>query len=656
MSLQEHLDNRNIWQINTIEKIKQQLLNSKIHEINMNRSEKVVAIYGRPQIGKTTLILNLLGISDKYIDIVYNDIRAGIIKGNSSTSTSTLYRQSQSDNYSIKFDKISSLDLDTKAFSKEEFIKEIQNIRQKVENNELDDGVLHIYIPKKYFSEDSIEHSNISILDLPGDGSNNKNEHIHVDREIKKYLDLASCIIIACPADEIQSLENLEDKNRIDKSWKEQKNRYILVITVAYTQGSVKSYFRKALSERSKTFLEFISENYKEQINKVLPMIDIEYFPIDIGDSLDSLLKNELNDDKDKKEVNDTVNKFLIDIRNAIQSKKGNTLKSCIEQLKIGIKNDLEDMKIEYERQTQDLEKEIIKNNNKMNKIEREIEIIKEKIDNEKNFYDEYIKLRTARVSVSYISFYNKVKENIETEYSHKNSGKIDKKKTDNIIEDCEKQLKYFTKKYISSYEKELCSFKDNSLIKYKCNISSDINDKCIDKIFNEIDNDNQTIAKIKKNIEITGLINLFKKKSVWEVNDIIENEFKTYSEKLKKIVRTDQELVLEKYRTQFVTYQKSLTVYNNHEKEKDKIPIKIQEIKINIEEYNNKIATVEENIREENKKLSNYLEVAKKEYTKHKNFIMKKIDDKNTNLNDRIEFLIYLGLIEMDYNQVSEI
>ena len=55
-------------------------------------------------------------------------------------------------------------------------------------------------------------------------------------------------------------------------------------------------------------------------------------------------------------------------------------------------------------------------------------------------------------------------------------------------------------------------------------------------------------------------------------------------------------------------------------------------------------------------KKLSNYLEVAKKEYTKHKNFIMKKIDDKNTNLNDRIEFLIYLGLIEMDYNQVSEI
>lgn len=109
-------------------------------------------------------------------------------------------------------------------------------------------------------------------------------------------------------------------------------------------------------------------------------MIDIEYFPIDIGDSLDSLLKNELNDDKDKKEVNDTVNKFLIDIRNAIQSKKRKYFKSCIEQLKIGIKNDLEDMKIEYERQTQDLEKEIIKNNNKMNKIEREIEIIKEKL------------------------------------------------------------------------------------------------------------------------------------------------------------------------------------------------------------------------------------------------------------------------------------
>ena len=92
MTLEKYLDDRETWQNNTIEEIKKKVIYKPKSLKNSRVGEKLVAIYGPPQIGKTTLILCLIGIAPEFQKKVYNDIRAGVPRGNSSTSTAIICR------------------------------------------------------------------------------------------------------------------------------------------------------------------------------------------------------------------------------------------------------------------------------------------------------------------------------------------------------------------------------------------------------------------------------------------------------------------------------------------------------------------------------------------------------------------------------------
>ena len=102
MTLEKYLDDRETWQNNTIEEIKKKVIYKPKSLKNSRVGEKLVAIYGPPQIGKTTLILCLIGIAPEFQKKVYNDIRAGVPRGNSSTSTAIIYHQIDADLYGVK--------------------------------------------------------------------------------------------------------------------------------------------------------------------------------------------------------------------------------------------------------------------------------------------------------------------------------------------------------------------------------------------------------------------------------------------------------------------------------------------------------------------------------------------------------------------------
>lgn len=103
MTLEKYLDDRETWQNNTIEEIKKKVIYKPKSLKNSRVGEKLVAIYGPPQIGKTTLILCLIGIAPEFQKKVYNDIRAGVPRGNSSTSTAIIYHQIDADLYGVKY-------------------------------------------------------------------------------------------------------------------------------------------------------------------------------------------------------------------------------------------------------------------------------------------------------------------------------------------------------------------------------------------------------------------------------------------------------------------------------------------------------------------------------------------------------------------------
>ena len=158
MTLEKYLDDRETWQNNTIEEIKKKVIYKPKSLKNSRVGEKLVAIYGPPQIGKTTLILCLIGIAPEFQKKVYNDIRAGVPRGNSSTSTAIIYHES---------DGCIELCTDT------ELQEKIREVRMKVEVDSASKDILHIYIPQKYFSKKVINEAGLNIVDLPGDGSRN---------------------------------------------------------------------------------------------------------------------------------------------------------------------------------------------------------------------------------------------------------------------------------------------------------------------------------------------------------------------------------------------------------------------------------------------------------------------------------------------------
>ena len=185
MTLEKYLDDRETWQNNTIEEIKKKVIYKPKSLKNSRVGEKLVAIYGPPLIGKTTLILCLIGIAPEFQKKVYNDIRAGVPRGNSSTSTAIIYHQIDADLYGVKYgesDGCIELCTDT------ELQEKIREVRMKVEVDSASKDILHIYIPQKYFSKKVINEAGLNIVDLPGDGRRNIKEKSQVDAMKNKYL------------------------------------------------------------------------------------------------------------------------------------------------------------------------------------------------------------------------------------------------------------------------------------------------------------------------------------------------------------------------------------------------------------------------------------------------------------------------------------
>ena len=152
---------------------------------------------------------------------------------------------------------------------------------------------------------------------------------------------LSTVIIITCRANEINSLNELVIPECID--WRNYPHKYIVVITNAYGQGTIKKYFKYTRVQRNSSFLEYVTNKYKENLEIILgSSSQIEFFPVDIGDSLERFSKYSELDEVDSKEVIDTAYDMAEKIRESIQKRDGNKLKSIIKDLNAYIKEDSE--------------------------------------------------------------------------------------------------------------------------------------------------------------------------------------------------------------------------------------------------------------------------------------------------------------------------
>ena len=163
---------RSDWQEKAFNELKEDLTATKDNRFLKYQDENetyLVMICGKSQIGKSTLILKMIGIRDENFNDVYNTLRAGSPQGNSSTVTAIIYAKSATDKYALAFAKLDEPTPEKKYYDAKEMVRALQQVRQDVESGQRTstDEILFIDIPRSFFMEESAVGS-IRIIDMPG--------------------------------------------------------------------------------------------------------------------------------------------------------------------------------------------------------------------------------------------------------------------------------------------------------------------------------------------------------------------------------------------------------------------------------------------------------------------------------------------------------
>ena len=646
------------WQKDAFNRIKSQLLpvrDNPFVQYNYTAATHLVCVYGKPQVGKTTLILNMIGLKDDDSKRDVSEVlRGGIAHGNSSTSTAIIYSQSESDDlYGVRIETLEGKELSVVEYcTSDGMLQKLQSIRNDVEKNLFSNkAILHISIPKKYFSSSDTDNK-ISILDLPGVESRNILERAHVESLMNRYIPLSSVCIIACTSNEIKSLKKLELPNNID--WKNLPHRFFVVITRSYSAGSIKEYFKSPRNQRKTRFKDFLLNQYKEDLSKILGKdFMTKIFLLDMGDSFVSLCK-ELINEEDRGEVTETRDFYLSSLRESISSSKGYNLQSCIKELR-AIVNKIEESKIIQL-------KEIAKK-----KEEEKNEIFKRKEKLESNRNNNKFKIQEFESSIEKLNNLNKTVENellkAATSFS------------DNLIVIIKKEI----------VEKSL--FKDKNGIRY----FYDKNRVCMKGIQNHLMILGETIRSqvplLLKGSEFNidfypssianSIYSQFAKmyeKELYPPSSFIKNLFGnspkvdissaySYIQQIKTIIQSEirSSVIVEcqtkirKKRDDYLVDSKwrksKLKEEENEIKSKEE---ELKRIKNEIDENNEELLAVGNQKRQDEQTLDEYLKHAKETYLSQRNEIFESINSKKTSPPDKFLYIILLGIIDKDYKNIT--
>lgn len=337
-----------------------------LHDKSNNEPQKDILVYGRSQVGKTTFILNLIGIDPNKYSELENILRGGDLegkreKGKSSTSVATLYSNSGNNYFSLeernikngkssKLENLSPIDMSQKLI-------EIRAGLRKWEY----DKIIRIGIPSDYFNCNV--KINTQIIDFPGVASDSDEEYRYVQEALSFYQLRVSAVIIFELKSKIKFLKRpLQAGLRYDLN----PSKYILVTTMSFSSDMTINRFKKE-GWSIKKIVEKSKEDIINELNKFqnygfekYP----EYFPVEIGESLEKII---LDEPEYGDELEKLMNQTFDSIRRLLEVKNSNTLFNVIEEIRSGKIKGYED-KIEQLTKLKDTKLRKIRSLDKKNK------------------------------------------------------------------------------------------------------------------------------------------------------------------------------------------------------------------------------------------------------------------------------------------------
>ncbi|RNM02866.1 hypothetical protein EF878_18965 [Dickeya undicola] len=259
-------------------------------KLRENAAEPYVVIFGKTQVGKTTLLLDLMGIAPQEIPAVSKVLRGGRAAGKSATATAMEYCRSVNDRWGV------TLQSQTRWFDTDNLVvQQLGEVREQMESGILTmDAPCVVHIPGRFFAHKGTTTPDIRILDLPGDNPGHEEEQKYVNLMAKTYLPFADLILLVGRGDDLSFLQpdvitlpGIED-------WQAMPHRFRIVTTYSYSAQSVKDLMRND----SQYDIGKLRQRLREQIALFGRLSgaasdDNLYFPLEFGISWISMKNNE---------------------------------------------------------------------------------------------------------------------------------------------------------------------------------------------------------------------------------------------------------------------------------------------------------------------------------------------------------------------------
>lgn len=270
-------------------KAKQEFINRFVR-LDVNKSEVssakelTIAVYGPTQVGKTTVILSLLGIKQNKLEQLSKWLRGKRKLGESSTVTVMRYEQSHDDYFHVRFPNDEVKD----GLKGDQFENVLREIRENVETQEsYSVKPVVLEIPANYFEERTVH---LNIVDLPGVESAELNEVEHVKQCIKHWLPLSEVCLLVDDAAQLTAFTQYENKEI--RKWFEQLENFRVIPTRALSLDNI----RKDIFKGNITSAADLVGDYGKVLNRVLKMdLDLTktIYPIDVGNSWNVICEKE---------------------------------------------------------------------------------------------------------------------------------------------------------------------------------------------------------------------------------------------------------------------------------------------------------------------------------------------------------------------------
>lgn len=245
--------------------------------VTPDQEKVVLSVYGPTQVGKTTLILNLLGVKEEAIDEISSFLRGKREIGQSATVTVTSYSVSATEDYVLTLpnqqpEVIQSTDI---------LEERLSALRVDVEAGRIDSlAPVRIALPKSYFEQADVA---IELLDLPGIESAEERELRHVERCVNHWIPRSHICLIVNGAGDLTFLRDIGMTHL--QHWYDYPDNFYVVLTRAYSPESVKRRLRdKSISNETD-----LRAYYHREIGDILGRPPGTVYPVEIGASMHRL-------------------------------------------------------------------------------------------------------------------------------------------------------------------------------------------------------------------------------------------------------------------------------------------------------------------------------------------------------------------------------